>query len=325
MRRQSLVSLASVLAAAALLAACADGAPTSSDASGSPEAESSAPAATEEATVSGSDVGFEASGAFGERPVLTFGGDTPPSGLQVAVVSEGDGDVVTAGSQVTVNYYGAIWGSDEPFDNSYDRGAPTSFGLGQVIPGWSVGLEGQRVGSRVLISVPPALGYGPMGGSGTIGAEDTIVFVVDIIGTLPLDAAGQADATPTDAEVPVTWEGELGEPVTAVVVDEGAAEPTELVGTVLAEGTGAPLAQGDEVSFQYMLTTWDNQNTEGTWPTLGGPGPQVALVGSGSAFDSLIGVPLGSRVLLQIPGSAEEESMPIALVVDLIAATPSAG
>lgn len=149
--------------------------------------------------------------------------------------------------------------------------------------------------------------------------------MVDIIGTLPLDAAGQADATPTDAEVPVTWEGELGEPVTAVVVDEGAAEPTELVGTVLAEGTGAPLAQGDEVSFQYMLTTWDNQNTEGTWPTLGGPGPQVALVGSGSAFDSLIGVPLGSRVLLQIPGSAEEESMPIALVVDLIAATPSAG
>ena len=322
MRRTSVIAVASVLVASSMLAACGSDDPSSSSEASSSVSEQ--PTATEEPTVSGSDVGFEASGEIGDRPVLTFDGDTPPSGLQVSAVTEGDGEVVAPGSQVTVNYYGAVWGSQEPFDNSYDRGQSTSFGLNQVITGWTVGLEGQRVGSRVLITIPPDLGYGPSGGNGSIGAEDTIVFVVDILGTVGPDVTGQADATPTGAEVPVTWEGELGEPVTSVEVVAGTPEPTELVATVLAEGTGAPLAENDEVSFQYTLTTWDNADNESTWPALGGLGPQSAVVGFGSAFDSLVGVPVGSRILLQIPGNAEAETTTIALVVDLVASTPGA-
>lgn len=204
-RRTSVIAVASVLVASSMLAACGSDDPSSSSEASSSVSEQ--PTATEEPTVSGSDVGFEASGEIGDRPVLTFDGDTPPSGLQVSAVTEGDGEVVAPGSQVTVNYYGAVWGSQEPFDNSYDRGQSTSFGLNQVITGWTVGLEGQRVGSRVLITIPPDLGYGPSGGNGSIGAEDTIVFVVDILGTVGPDVTGQADATPTGAEVPVTWEG----------------------------------------------------------------------------------------------------------------------
>jgi peptidylprolyl isomerase len=72
------------------------------------------------------------------------------------------------------------------FDNSYDRGSSISFpiGVGAVIGGWDDGLVGQQVGSRVLLSIPPHLGYGPRGmpAAGIRGA-DTLVFVVDILGT----------------------------------------------------------------------------------------------------------------------------------------------
>ena len=70
------------------------------------------------------------------------------------------------------------------FDNSYDRGQPLSFpiGVGMVISGWDQGLVGQRVGSRVLLSIPPEFGYGSRGvPQAGIGGEDTLVFVVDII------------------------------------------------------------------------------------------------------------------------------------------------
>lgn len=323
MRRHSRALVVSALAVGALLAGCASD--TSSQAPAGDGA--AAPASTDAAAIAGSDVGFTATGAVGDRPELTFESSTPPSGLQVSVAEEGDGPLVEAGSQVTVNYYGAVWGSDEPFDNSYDRGAPTSFGLNQVIPGWTIGLEGQRVGSRVLITIPPELGYGPSGGSsdGAIGAQDTIVFVVDILATVSADGSGQADATPTDAVVPVTWAGDLGQPVTEVTVDSGSAEPTALLGTVLAEGTGAALAIGDQIVVQYTVIMWNNTESDSTWPAAGGTGPQSILVGGGSVFDEFIGTPVGSRVLVQIPSNPDAGATALALVADLVDLSPAAG
>ena len=328
MRRHPVIAVISALAAASLLAACAsdEGTESSPSASGSPSASASTP--TQEATVAGSDVGFEASGEFGEKPTLTFGSDTAPAGLQVAVASEGDGPEITADDYVTANYYGAVWGSDTPFDNSYDRGTPLGSGLASLITGWGIGLEGQHVGSRILITIPPELGYGPVGGSsdGSIGADDTIVFVVDVIAATSLDALGEADATPTGAEVPVTWDGELGEPVTAVTVADGSAAPAELTGTVLADGTGASIAEGDTLFFQYTLTTWDNADSESSWRTLGGSGVQSLPVGSGSVFDSFVGAHVGSRVLVQVPASQDsEESQALAVVADIVASIPAAG
>lgn len=323
MRRHPLALVASALAVGALLVGCGGDASNQSDASDG----ASTPAADAEATIAGSDVGFTATGDAGARPVLSFASAQAPGGLQVAVVSEGDGPVIEPGDQVTVDYYGAVWGSDEPFDNSYDRGTPLTFGLGQVIPGWTVGLEGQHVGSRVLMTVPPEHAYGPSGGTpdGSIGAEDTIVFVVDIVATLSADVSGQADATPTDASVPVTWTGELGQPVTAVTVADDATEPTELLGTVLAEGTGAALAVGDQVSVQYTVVMWNNTEADSTWPAAGGPGPQSILVGGGSVFDQFVGTPVGSRVLVEIPANADADATALALVADLVELTPAAG
>jgi peptidylprolyl isomerase len=93
------------------------------------------------------------------------------------------GAVVKAGQSIKVNYTGVLWKDGKKFDASGDRGAPVDFqiGAGQVIPGWDKGLVGQTVGSRILLVVPPADGYGAAGKPPTIGAKDTLVFVVDIL------------------------------------------------------------------------------------------------------------------------------------------------
>ncbi len=79
---------------------------------------------------------------------------------------------------------GQVWDGNV-FDNSYDRGAPLSFqiGVGMVIRGWDEGLIGQRVGSRVLLSIPSDYGYGSRGvPQAGIRGGDTLVFVTDILG-----------------------------------------------------------------------------------------------------------------------------------------------
>ncbi len=124
-----------------------------------------------------------ASGSFGEKPTLTFPETDAPSGLQVVVLTEGDGPAVTSGRNIVVHYLGQTWGG-HVFDNSYDRGDTIAFpiGVGAVIGGWDEGLVGQPVGSRVLLSIPSHLGYGDRGvPQAGIRGGDTLVFVVDIL------------------------------------------------------------------------------------------------------------------------------------------------
>lgn len=118
------------------------------------------------------------------RPTITMPATEPPAELIVQPLIEGSGAIVEAGQTITVHYVGALWATGEEFDASWDRGAPTEFPIGQggVIPGWDTGLVGQKVGSQILLIVPPADGYGAEGQpSAGIGPTDTLVFVVDIL------------------------------------------------------------------------------------------------------------------------------------------------
>ena len=84
-----------------------------------------------------------------------------------------------------VQYTGVNWRTKKVFDSSWSRREPfaTVIGEGQVIQGWDDGLVGQTVGSRVLLVIPPADGYGKTGSSSVgIKGTDTIVFAVDILG-----------------------------------------------------------------------------------------------------------------------------------------------
>lgn len=123
-------------------------------------------------------------GAKGSKPTLTFPGTEAPEGLHVQLLDAGTGPEVKAGDTISTHYLGQSW-DGAVFDNSYDRGRPLSFrvGVGEVIRGWDDGLVGQRVGSRVLLSIPAELGYGDHGvPQAGIKGGATLVFVTEILG-----------------------------------------------------------------------------------------------------------------------------------------------
>ncbi len=119
---------------------------------------------------------------------LDFSGapEEAPTELEVITLVEGEGEKLAEGDTMTVNYLGSKWGEgNEPFDNSYERGEPTEFPLtaGGLIDGWVEGLEGVAVGSRVMLVVPPELGYGEQGNPDIeVTGDDTLVFVIDVLG-----------------------------------------------------------------------------------------------------------------------------------------------
>lgn len=109
--------------------------------------------------------------------------DSPaPDELVVQPLIEGEGEEVGEGQSVVVNYSGWLWDGDA-FDSSWERGEPFTFPLGQgaVIEGWDAGVQGQRVGSQLLLVVPPEQGYGDAD-QAEIPGGSTLVFVVDVLG-----------------------------------------------------------------------------------------------------------------------------------------------
>jgi FKBP-type peptidyl-prolyl cis-trans isomerase len=124
--------------------------------------------------------------AAGTAPPVTIPKAAPPGTLQAKTLIQGTGPLVAKGKLLVAHYEGLIWRNSKVFDSSWQRGAPTAFpiGTGKVIPGWDKSLVGQRIGSRVLLVIPPKDGYGAQGSSQAgIKGTDTLVFVVDILGT----------------------------------------------------------------------------------------------------------------------------------------------
>jgi len=120
----------------------------------------------------------------GKPQIEVPAGTEPTYQLEIEDLTLGEGDEARNGSTVEVHYVGVSWSSGEEFDSSWDRGQTFKFGLGrgQVIPGWDQGVEGMKVGGRRRLVIPPMLAYGKRGGGGVIGPDETLVFVVDLVG-----------------------------------------------------------------------------------------------------------------------------------------------
>ncbi|GAA2513388.1 FKBP-type peptidyl-prolyl cis-trans isomerase [Streptomyces longisporus] len=118
----------------------------------------------------------------GAAPSIDIPKKAAPTKLVATYIIEGDGPVVGAQDSVLVQYKGVLWDGGKEFDSTYKQKRLASFGLQQVIKGWGQGLTGKKVGSRVLIVIPPKLGYGdkPPAGSG-IEKDSVLVFTVDIL------------------------------------------------------------------------------------------------------------------------------------------------
>jgi len=122
-------------------------------------------------------------------PKVTFGADgtasvapkgAQPSTLSSGLLIEGTGAKVTEGQTVAVKYYGWLW-NGKVFDSVWGDTAPEVLNLNEVISGWRKAIVGQKVGSRVVIVVPPAMGYGGSGND-VIPPDSTLVFLVDVLG-----------------------------------------------------------------------------------------------------------------------------------------------
>jgi FKBP-type peptidyl-prolyl cis-trans isomerase len=125
----------------------------------------------------------------GTAPTITIPKVSPPSKLVVKTLIQGTGPKTVKGQEVVTQYVAVNWRTKKVFDSSWSRNAPFGFEIdanpAQIIAGWDKGLLGVRVGSRVMLIVPPADGYGSSGDSSAgIKGTDTLVFVVDVIGAV---------------------------------------------------------------------------------------------------------------------------------------------
>ncbi|ATY15814.1 peptidylprolyl isomerase [Amycolatopsis sp. AA4] len=119
-----------------------------------------------------------------EKPQVERPDGPPPTELQINDIKVGDGPEAKPGNAVSVHYVGVSHSTGGQFDASYDRGAPLEFqlGAGQVIPGWDQGVTGMKVGGRRQLVIPPHLAYGERGAGGVIAPNETLIFVVDLVG-----------------------------------------------------------------------------------------------------------------------------------------------
>jgi FKBP-type peptidyl-prolyl cis-trans isomerase FklB len=102
------------------------------------------------------------------------------TGLQYLVITTGTGATPKLENTVTVHYEGKLI-SGKVFDSSIKRGEPTTFKVGEVIPGWTEALQRMKVGDKWRVFIPPNLGYGERGAGPAIGPNEALVFEVELL------------------------------------------------------------------------------------------------------------------------------------------------
>jgi peptidylprolyl isomerase len=267
------------------------------------------------------------SGKYGDKPKVKA--DTkvkPGTKLRSTVLVEGKGAKVAKGDLLVADYLGSVYATNKVFDNSYDRGQPAGFeiGTGKVIKGWDETLVGVKAGSRVLMVIPPAKGYGKEGNTEAgIKGTDSLVFVVDVIKSYGKDATkSDASSTPVTG-LPGSLPKVVGAPGTApkITVAKGTTPPKAAAVTVIDKGTGKPVTKGKLVVVQYTAVNFANEPLDTTWEAGVPRGFGVGISGQTTPFDELVGVPVGSRVMLLLPaqqgGDPKKDS--VAVAIDILA------
>jgi peptidylprolyl isomerase len=123
------------------------------------------------------------SGPLSKQPKILLPNGPAPTKLVVKDLITGTGAEAKPGAKVTVNYVGALYNGGKIFDASWLRKQPSTFGLSEVIPGWTEGIPGMKVGGRRELIIPSALAYGTKGSGAKIPPNAPLVFVIDLLAT----------------------------------------------------------------------------------------------------------------------------------------------
>ncbi|MFE2725908.1 FKBP-type peptidyl-prolyl cis-trans isomerase [Kitasatospora sp. NPDC059327] len=287
-----------------LLLAVACSSSTKATSPATPSASSAAPTVPAPVTEA-SPMPTLSGGGFGSKATITIPPGAPSGQFVVNTVSEGDRSTVNKGDWVTVNYSAKDWTTGKDLPSSYDEGGKPQLyqaGSGQLVPAFDQSVIGKKVGSRLLVVAPPAAAFGSQGnGQLGVGPGDTVVFVLDIMESLPQDSTLSGAMTQPPATLPQVKDN--GKAAVTITVPPGQAPPTDLQQAVLIKGEGKPVKSGQTLVVQYTGVLWSNgQQFDSSWSH---GGAQALQIGTGSVIEGwdkgLVGQTVGSRVELVVP------------------------
>ena len=277
-----------------------------------------------------------AKGSFGSSPSVTIPKQEPTGTLAVKTLIQGTGPTITKSDLFLSNFTIYVWSgtTNKLLDSTYSSSPqvlPAS-----LLPGIQSAVTGKKVGSRVLVVVPPKQGYGTSGNSqlGVTGS-DTLVFVMDLIqkyssGTV---SASGTKVSSGGGDLPTVSAAQGSAP--KVTIPKGVTPPTTLVSKTLIKGSGPVVTKGEFVVVQYTGVNWRTGSVfDSSWERSLpysfkiGASPSQVIPGWDQG---LVGQTVGSRVLLVIPpkdayGSAGQSQAGIkgtdtlVFVVDIISA-----
>ena len=217
------------------------------------------------------------------KPLVTIPLSSPPIELLIEDLVVGSGSPVGVGDFLIMDYVGVSYSTGLQFDASWDRGSPFPFelGAGRVIQGWDQGIVGMSVGGRRSLTIPPELAYGENGsGSGSIGPNETLVFVVDLIASVPAN---------------------LEKPTVALTSES----TTELKTNDISEGSGATVQPGNVVYIHYVgVSASTGEQFDSSWDR--GRSEFIGYIsGTGNVIqgldEGLLGMQVGGRRTVVIP------------------------
>ncbi len=246
-------------------------------------------------------------GAFDKQPTISVPKGKPPAATGVKVISRGSGPALQTGDLAVVDGYGRTWSSATAFENTYTSASvPDTLpvGTGQIqLTGLDKALLGVPTGSRVLIVIPPKEGFSLVSQLPTgVTKTDTAVLVFDVLAGYHGNAgpSGQQISSGGGSLPSVTSSSLTEKPTLAI---PKASPPTKLSVTTLIKGSGPVVAKGQELVVQYLGQIWaSGKEFDSSWQR---GEPTAFTVGAGQLIqawdDGLVGVPVGSRVLIVAP------------------------
>ena len=299
MRRRRVAALAiTSLLAAGVIAGCGSSSSSSAAAGSKASASSSASSAADTYT------SVTATGAFGKAPTVTIPAAAGSGALYTKTLIQGTGPALTSSQSLLGNFVLYDWSgkTHKLLGSTYSDGVPTLF-TGSLLPGLATALEGQKVGSRVLAVIPPKDAFGAAGNSQIgVGANDTVVFVVDMVKSFANTAGVSGTQTSNGGgALPTVTAGAAGKGPT-ITIPKTAAPKTLQVKTLI-KGTGPAVKKGNYIVVQYTGVNYRTGKVfDSSWSR---SEPWATVIGEGQVIPGwdtgLIGQTVGSRVLLVIP------------------------
>ena len=217
------------------------------------------------------------------KPLVTIPPSSPSTELMIEDLVVGSGSSVDVGDFLIMDYVGVSYSTGLQFDASWDRGSPFPFelGAGRVIQGWDQGIVGMAVGGRRSLTIPPDLAYGENGsGSGSIGPNETLIFVVDLLASVPAD---------------------LVKPTEELILES----TIELQTNDLSKGSGAVVQPGNVVYIHYVgVSASSGEQFDSSWDR--GRTEFIGYIsGAGNVIEGLdqglLGMQVGGRRTVVIP------------------------